>query len=114
MGTIFTVFIKEIIDNIRDRRTLGSALIMGPIFGPVLFSFVINLSVERSLESAEKTLELPVIGPMSLLKETYLNHLGKLAFKHIYWNMLLPARPLPMVGSRMSVLGKQLHFADHR
>mgnify|MGYP003572893570 FL=1 len=51
---------------------------------------------------------------MSLLKETYLNHLGKLAFKHIYWNMLLPARPLPMVGSRMSVLGKQLHFADHR
>ena len=23
MGTIFTVFIKEIIDNIRDRRTLG-------------------------------------------------------------------------------------------
>jgi sodium transport system permease protein len=62
MGTIFTVFIKEIIDNIRDRRTLGSALIMGPIFGPVLFSFVINLSVERSLESAEKTLELPVIG----------------------------------------------------
>ena len=62
MSTIFTVFIKEIIDNIRDRRTLASALIMGPIFGPVLFSFVINLSVERSLESAEKTLELPVIG----------------------------------------------------
>ena len=62
MGTIFTVFIKEIVDNIRDRRTLASALIMGPIFGPVLFSFIINLSVERSLESAENTLELPVIG----------------------------------------------------
>jgi sulfide:quinone oxidoreductase len=57
---------------------------------------------------------LPVIGPMTLLKETYLNHLGKLAFKHIYWNVLLPARPLPMVGSRMSALGKQLHFANHR
>ena len=62
MGTTITVFLKEVIDNIRDRRTLASALIMGPIFGPVLFSFVINLSVERSLESAEKTLELPVIG----------------------------------------------------
>jgi sodium transport system permease protein len=35
---------------------------MGPIFGPVLFAFVINLSIERSLESAETTLELPVIG----------------------------------------------------
>jgi len=52
---------------------------------------------------------LPLVGPMSLLKETRLNHLGKLAFKHIYWNMLLPARPLPLVGSRMSTLGKQLH-----
>ena len=62
MGTIIAVFLKEVLDNIRDRRTLASALLMGPIFGPVLFSFVINLSIERSLEDAEKTLELPVIG----------------------------------------------------
>jgi sodium transport system permease protein len=60
--TAWIVFIKEIIDNLRDRRTLASALIMGPIFGPLLFAFVINLSIERSLESAETTLELPVIG----------------------------------------------------
>ena len=56
MGTTITVFLKEILDNFRDRRTLISALIMGPIFGPVLFSFVINLSIERSIEDAEKTL----------------------------------------------------------
>ena len=62
MGTLFTVFLKEVLDNFRDRRTLGSALLMGPIFGPMLFAFVINLSIERSLESAETTLELPVIG----------------------------------------------------
>ena len=62
MRTAWIVFIKEIIDNLRDRRTLASALIMGPIFGPLLFAFVINLSIERSLESAETTLELPVIG----------------------------------------------------
>ena len=31
----------------------------------------------------------PVIGPFSLLKESRLNHLGKLAFKWIYWNILL-------------------------
>ena len=62
MGTTLTVFIKEVVDNIRDRRTLMSALLMGPIFGPLLFAFVINLSIERSLEDAEKTLELPVIG----------------------------------------------------
>ncbi|MGI9237562.1 MAG: ABC transporter permease [Woeseiaceae bacterium] len=62
MRTIFIVFVKEIIDNFRDRRTLASALIMGPIFGPLLFAFVINLSIERSLEDVERTLELPIIG----------------------------------------------------
>lgn len=62
MRTVLIVFMKEIIDNLRDRRTLASALIMGPIFGPLLFAFVINLSIERSLEDVEKTLQLPVIG----------------------------------------------------
>jgi sodium transport system permease protein len=62
MGTMITVFLKEVLDNVRDRRTLMSALLMGPIFGPVLFSFVINLSIERTLDSAERLLELPVIG----------------------------------------------------
>jgi len=62
MQTLLTVFFKEVLDNLRDRRTLMSALIMGPIFGPVLFAFVINLSIERSLESADNPLELPVIG----------------------------------------------------
>ena len=62
MSTTITVFLKEVLDNVRNRRTLISALLLGPIFGPVLFSFVINLSIERSLDSAEKTLELPVIG----------------------------------------------------
>ncbi len=51
---------------------------------------------------------LPGVGPMSLLKETYLNHLGKLAFEQVYWHMLLPGRPIPMVGSRMSSMGKQM------
>ncbi len=60
--TVFTVFAKEVLDNIRDRRTLASALLMGPLFGPLLFAFVINLSIERSLSDVEKTLQLPVIG----------------------------------------------------
>jgi len=62
MRTLFTVFVKEVIDNFRDRRTLASALIMGPLFGPMLFAFVINLSIERSLDDFERTLDVPVIG----------------------------------------------------
>ena len=60
--TIFTVFTKEVLDNFRDRRTLASALLMGPLFGPLLFAFVINLSIERSLSDVERTLDLPVLG----------------------------------------------------
>ncbi len=48
---------------------------------------------------------LPLVGPMSLLKETRLNHFGKLMFRWVYWNMLLPARPFP-VSSHFSMFGK--------
>jgi sulfide:quinone oxidoreductase len=47
----------------------------------------------------------PVIGPFSLLKESRLNHIGKLLFKWIYWNILLKARKLP-VTNYMSMTGK--------
>jgi len=39
---------------------------------------------------------LPGVGPFSLLKETELNHWGKLMFKWTYWNVLLRGRPLPL------------------
>lgn len=48
---------------------------------------------------------IPGLGPMSLLKETRLNHFGKLAFEWVYWHMLLPGRHLP-VPSHMSMAGK--------
>jgi sulfide:quinone oxidoreductase len=50
----------------------------------------------------------PVVGPFSLLKESKLNHLGKLLFKWIYWNILLKARKLP-VTSHMSMAGKKIN-----
>ena len=62
MKTILTVFYKEITDNFRDRRTLMTALLMGPLFGPILFAFVINLSVKQSLSNESEALDLPVIG----------------------------------------------------
>jgi sulfide:quinone oxidoreductase len=50
---------------------------------------------------------LPVVGPLSLLKETHANHLGKLAFRHVYWNVLLPGRPIPLP-AHMSMAGKHV------
>ncbi len=62
MNAIGTVFLKEVRDNLRDRRTLLSALLMGPLFGPILFAFVINLSIKQSLGDASEPLDVPVIG----------------------------------------------------
>jgi sulfide:quinone oxidoreductase len=49
---------------------------------------------------------LPGIGPFSLLKETEMNHWGKLMFKWTYWNVLLRGRPLPLP-HEMAMAGKQ-------
>lgn len=56
---------------------------------------------------------LPVIGPMSLLRESTINHFGKLAFRWIYWNALLPGRHLP-VSNRMSMKGKESPWPPQR
>jgi sulfide:quinone oxidoreductase len=48
------------------------------------------------------------VGPLKLLKESKMNHMGKLAFKWVYWNMLLKATPIPFVPAKMKLAGK--HF----
>lgn len=48
---------------------------------------------------------LPGVGPMTLLGESHINHLGKMAFEKIYWNVLLPGHELP-IPSAMSMAGK--------
>ncbi len=47
------------------------------------------------------------LGPLKLLGESRLNHLGKLAFEPLYWHVLLPGREIPGVGAQMSMAGKQ-------
>lgn len=49
---------------------------------------------------------LPGVGPFSLLKKTEANHFGKLMFKWVYWNALLPGRELPLP-VLMSMAGKE-------
>jgi sulfide:quinone oxidoreductase len=72
------------------------------------FGKAILIDFNYDVQPVPGTFPLPIVGPMSLLKETRLNHLGKLAFKPIYWNMLLPGRHIPLVGSRMSTSGKRM------
>jgi sulfide:quinone oxidoreductase len=49
-------------------------------------------------------------GPVGLplLKESRLNHLGKLLFQSVYWHALLPGHDLPGLGATMPTAGKQV------
>jgi sulfide:quinone oxidoreductase len=46
-------------------------------------------------------------GPLPLLRESRLNHLGKLLFQPIYWHVLLPGRDIPGLGPTMPLAGKR-------
>ncbi len=44
---------------------------------------------------------------LPLLKESRINHLGKLMFQSFYWHGLLPGRDIPGIGAEMPTGGKQ-------
>ena len=62
MNAISTVCRKEILDNARDRRTVFSTLLFGPLFAPLLFSAMITIIVGRAVSTAEESIELPILG----------------------------------------------------
>jgi sulfide:quinone oxidoreductase len=44
---------------------------------------------------------------MPLLKESRMNHLGKLMFQWFYWHALLQGRDVPGIGADMPEHGKE-------
>lgn len=48
---------------------------------------------------------VPVLGPMKLLEESRLNHIGKLSFRWMYWNILMRGQSMPLPPT-MSMAGK--------
>ncbi len=62
MKTILTVFLKEVRENLRDRRTVLNTLLTGPLLAPLMFVLLINGIVAREMDKAEKPLPVPVIG----------------------------------------------------
>ncbi len=60
-------------------------------------------------EPVEGTFPFPGVGPLRLMKESRMNHMGKLAFRWIYWNMLLKGTHIPFVSSHMEEAGKNFN-----
>jgi sulfide:quinone oxidoreductase len=62
-------------------------------------AFLIDFNYDQ--EPLTGRFPLSKFGPLPLLKESRLCHWGKLAFRWIYWNLLLKARPIPGVSAQM-------------
>jgi sulfide:quinone oxidoreductase len=99
---------ETVVDNIR-RFLAGEPLLEG-------FDGHANCFIETGFHKAllidfnYDTEPLPGHYPskvgLSLLKESRLNHLGKLMFQWFYWHSLLPGRDIPGIGADMPTAGK--------
>jgi sodium transport system permease protein len=58
--SILTVFAKEFRENLRERRTLFSALILGPFLGPILFAVILQLTIVQGAAKSDQPLKLAV------------------------------------------------------
>jgi sulfide:quinone oxidoreductase len=70
------------------------------------------LLIDFNYETEPLTGHYPARVGLPLLKESRLNHLGKLLFQSFYWHGLLPGRDVPGIGSTMPSTGK--NGRDHR
>lgn len=58
----WVVFHKEVIENLRDRRAVLSALLYGPLIGPLMLAGMVSMALKVQEERAEEDLEIPVAG----------------------------------------------------
>jgi sodium transport system permease protein len=63
VSTLLAVFRKEFVENLRDRRTVLTALLFGPLFGPLFFSLMLQFSLDRSRLGTEQAVRIAVVHP---------------------------------------------------
>ena len=68
---------------------------------------LIDFNYDR--EPLPGTFPLPGIGPFGLLKNTKVNHYGKIMFRWIYWHILLKGKEMP-IEADMTFAGKRVPF----
>ena len=64
------------------------------------------LLIDFNYDTEPVTGHYPAVVGLPLLKQSRLNHLGKLMFQWFYWHGLLPGRDIPGIGSAMPERGK--------
>jgi sodium transport system permease protein len=62
MGALVRVFRKEFLENLRDRRTLISALLLGPLLGPLLFGAMVSRMLNQTVLESDEPLTIELAG----------------------------------------------------
>src|SRR5687767_4189349 len=62
MRAVWTVFRKEVVENLRDRRVILSAFFFGVLLAPVIFGLTTTMVSKRAVANQDKPLKLPVAG----------------------------------------------------
>lgn len=72
------------------------------------FGKAVLIDFNYEIEPVEGRFPIPYIGPLSLLKETRLNHYAKLISRSLYWNLILRGYSIPFVTPKLNKRGRKL------
>lgn len=101
---------EVLVENV--RRFLAGETLDGSFDGHtncfIETGFSKAMLIDFNYETEPVTGHYPSSIGLPLLKESRLNHWGKLMFQSMYWHSLLPGRDIPGIGSAMPHSGKHL------
>jgi sulfide:quinone oxidoreductase len=99
---------ETVVDNV--RRFLDGEPLVGGFDGHancfIETGFHKALLIDFNYDTEPLAGHYPSVVGLPLLKESRLNHLGKLMFQWFYWHSLLPGRDIPGIGAAMPEAGK--------
>jgi sulfide:quinone oxidoreductase len=99
---------ETLVDNV--RRYLDGEPLEGAFDGHancfIETGFHKALLIDFNYDTEPLNGHYPAALGLPLLKESRLNHIGKLMFQWFYWHSLLPGRDIPGIGSHMPTAGK--------
>ena len=107
------IFVDNFLEHVTGRPMTGSFDGHANCFVEAGDDKALLIDFNYDTEPLPGKYPIPHVGPLSLLKETRANHVGKLAFRHIYWNVLLPGHPIPLP-AHMSMAGKRVPSDPHK
>jgi sulfide:quinone oxidoreductase len=101
------VFVENFLAHVDGRQMTGSFDGHANCYVEAGDGKALLIDFNYDTEPLPGTYPLPHLGPFHLLAQTRVNHWGKLAFRWMYWHLLLPGRPIPLP-AHMSMAGKTI------